>query len=193
MGEKRCPDCAEAVLADARVCKHCGFRFEGTSSSTQVPVPQPDHPRGTLILVLGIVSFLSCGLLGPVAWVMGNRAIREVDASSPPARNRGAIQAGRVLGIVSSCILILVLLGTLALAVFVGDGGGGGGDDRPKNDCEIEADRLGVAVEEYHDRYGEYPGADADISEFSGNLAGLAYLEGDGGSERPKVLWDEPC
>src|SRR4051812_19221764 len=24
---KPCPDCAETVLADARVCKHCGYRF----------------------------------------------------------------------------------------------------------------------------------------------------------------------
>lgn len=24
---KRCPDCAETVLASARVCKHCHFRF----------------------------------------------------------------------------------------------------------------------------------------------------------------------
>lgn len=26
---KRCPDCAEAVQPEARVCKHCGYRFEG--------------------------------------------------------------------------------------------------------------------------------------------------------------------
>jgi hypothetical protein len=26
---KQCPDCAETVLADARVCKHCGYRFAG--------------------------------------------------------------------------------------------------------------------------------------------------------------------
>lgn len=26
---KRCPDCAEVVLADAKVCKHCGYRFDG--------------------------------------------------------------------------------------------------------------------------------------------------------------------
>jgi hypothetical protein len=25
---KRCPDCAEPVLAAAKVCKHCGFRFD---------------------------------------------------------------------------------------------------------------------------------------------------------------------
>lgn len=24
---KKCPDCAETVLSDARVCKHCGYRF----------------------------------------------------------------------------------------------------------------------------------------------------------------------
>jgi len=24
---KKCPDCAETILADARVCKHCGYRF----------------------------------------------------------------------------------------------------------------------------------------------------------------------
>jgi len=26
---KTCPDCAETVLAAARVCKHCGYRFGG--------------------------------------------------------------------------------------------------------------------------------------------------------------------
>lgn len=26
---KQCPDCAETVLAAARICKHCRYRFEG--------------------------------------------------------------------------------------------------------------------------------------------------------------------
>jgi hypothetical protein len=30
---KTCPDCAETVLAAARVCKHCGFRFEDAPQS----------------------------------------------------------------------------------------------------------------------------------------------------------------
>jgi hypothetical protein len=27
---EKCPDCAETVLADAKVCKHCGYRFAPT-------------------------------------------------------------------------------------------------------------------------------------------------------------------
>jgi hypothetical protein len=45
---KKCPDCAETVLADARVCKHCGYRFAPAASSapaTKPPAPkQPANP-----------------------------------------------------------------------------------------------------------------------------------------------------
>lgn len=30
---KRCPECAETVLDEARVCKHCGFRFNQQSAA----------------------------------------------------------------------------------------------------------------------------------------------------------------
>jgi len=27
--QKTCPECAESVQKNARVCKHCGYRFDG--------------------------------------------------------------------------------------------------------------------------------------------------------------------
>jgi hypothetical protein len=29
---QRCPECAETILAAARVCKHCGYRFDSATS-----------------------------------------------------------------------------------------------------------------------------------------------------------------
>lgn len=34
--EKGCPDCAESVLVDARVCRHCGYRFDSSSAAEHV-------------------------------------------------------------------------------------------------------------------------------------------------------------
>jgi hypothetical protein len=37
---KKCPDCVETILADARVCKHCGYRFAPAVASS-APSPTP--------------------------------------------------------------------------------------------------------------------------------------------------------
>ncbi len=42
---KRCPDCAETILADAKVCKHCGYRFAPIATGTAQPKPTTPAPR----------------------------------------------------------------------------------------------------------------------------------------------------
>lgn len=37
---KKCPDCAETVLAAAKVCKHCGYRFAPPSAPETVMIPR---------------------------------------------------------------------------------------------------------------------------------------------------------
>jgi hypothetical protein len=79
-----------------------------------------EHPQGTTVLVLGILSLVVCQFLGPVAWVMGNTAIAEIDRNPSAYSNRGSVQAGRICGIISSVLLILtvvVLLFVLIAAV----------------------------------------------------------------------------
>lgn len=76
--------------------------------------PQPtgtrEHPEGTKVLVLGILSLVICGLIGPFAWVSGNRVLKEIDSSGGGYTNRGAVNAGRICGIVGSILLIVGLV-----------------------------------------------------------------------------------
>lgn len=67
-----------------------------------------EHPQGTLVLVLGILGLVTCPLIGPFAWAMGNTALREIDAAGG-ASNRGVVVAGRILGIISSVIMLAVV------------------------------------------------------------------------------------
>lgn len=83
-----------------------------------------EHPQGTLILVLGIVSIVLCQLTGPVAWIMGRKALREIDASRQPTTNRGQVMAGMICGIIGTVFLVIaVLYVVFALVVFAGAAG----------------------------------------------------------------------
>ena len=77
---------------------------------------QQVHPQAALLLVLGIVSvFFS--VVGPVAWVMGYRAKREIEASGGRLGGLSQVTVGYVLGIVMSVLTALVLL--LVVGIFV--------------------------------------------------------------------------
>lgn len=71
------------------------------------PMGPREHPQGTLILILGIASIVCIQLLGPVAWIMGNRAIREIDANPGAYSNRGTVNAGRICGIIGTVFLVV--------------------------------------------------------------------------------------
>jgi hypothetical protein len=76
----------------------------------------PDHPRATMALVLGILGLVVCGVVAPFAWVIGARAVREIDESNGGLGGRGAAKAGYILGIIGT---VLLGLGILALGVLV--------------------------------------------------------------------------
>ncbi|MEV6770562.1 DUF4190 domain-containing protein [Nocardia sp. NPDC051030] len=70
--------------------------------------PPPEHPQATTIMVLGILSLVLCQLLGPVAWIMGSKARKEIDASGGMLGGRSNVTVGYVCGIVGTCILIAI-------------------------------------------------------------------------------------
>jgi len=80
---------------------------------------RPKHPQATLVLVLGILGLVVCQVLGPFAWVMGNKAVAEIDANPGAYEGRGEAQAGRILGIISTVILVLSIVAIAFFAVLV--------------------------------------------------------------------------
>ncbi len=92
----------------------------------QYPPPMlPKHQSATTAMVLGIIS-VAGGLLcylpilaAPFAWVMGGRAVKEIDASGGTLGGRGEAMAGRVLGIIGTVLLILGIIAVIAIIVIV--------------------------------------------------------------------------
>jgi hypothetical protein len=85
--------------------------------------PPPKHPSSTTAMVLGliaVVGVLSCGgvtlVLAPFAWVIGGRAVKEIDAA-PPGTYSGRDEAtiGRITGIIGTVLLVLAVLAVIAV------------------------------------------------------------------------------
>ncbi len=84
-----------------------------------------EDSQATTILVLGILSLVLCQVLGPFAWVMGNKELAGIDAGRRAPENRGTAQAGRILGIISTVLLIIgvvffVIMGIVILIAAAG-------------------------------------------------------------------------
>jgi hypothetical protein len=83
-----------------------------------------DHPKGMTILILGILSLVCCSPLGIAAWLMGNSALKEIDAQPGRYANRQIVQIGRILGIIGTVILVLTVIWFLFLGGLAAVSGG---------------------------------------------------------------------
>ena len=76
--------------------------------------------RGTLILVLGVLSLIVCGVLGIPAWIMGNNDLKEIDSGIMDPSGRSLTNAGRICGMIAtilSIIAVVVVIVLLALGI----------------------------------------------------------------------------
>lgn len=77
----------------------------------------PEHPEATTILVLGALGFVffPCGI---IAWSMGSKAMKAIQAGGFRYSNESNVNLGRILGMVTS-IIGMVAVG-LVLVQIVG-------------------------------------------------------------------------
>jgi len=86
------------------------------------------HPSAVTALVLGIIGVAGvvlCGLgtvVAPFAWYLGQKATSEIDQNPGAYSGRGESNAGKVLGIIGTVLLVLVVLfWGLVLGVGISD------------------------------------------------------------------------
>jgi hypothetical protein len=77
--------------------------------------------RGTLILVLGIFSWVTgCFVLGVIAWAMGNRDLLEMEEGRMDPAGQGTTSAGRITGMVQVILSCVGFLVGIAVMVLIG-------------------------------------------------------------------------
>ena len=78
--------------------------------------------RGVVVLVLGILGLVVCFICGIIAWVMGNNDLREMEAGRMDPSGRGLTQAGKICGMISCILVIIVVVIWLLMAILAGAG-----------------------------------------------------------------------
>jgi hypothetical protein len=127
---RRCPYCDERINIDSRRCRFCGEAIDERDDrdlERRFGVRRDCEPhRGTLVLVLGIVSIvtntlgLPLGLpIGLPAWIMGHRDLKKIERGEMDPNGKGATQAGYICGIIGSIMGALILLFCGAYLAFI--------------------------------------------------------------------------
>lgn len=78
----------------------------------------PEQSQATTILVLGILGLICCAPLGIAAWIMGNKELQAIDAGLRNPENRGTANAGRIIGIIATALLVLGVLFFIGSLIF---------------------------------------------------------------------------
>ncbi len=74
--------------------------------------------RGVLILVLGILSLMVCGVIGIFAWMMGKSDLEKIRLGLMDKEGESLTKVGYILGIVGSIFFMLQILLMVVYFVF---------------------------------------------------------------------------
>ncbi len=74
--------------------------------------------RGGAVLALGIIGLVACFICGIIAWSMGNTDLREMDAGRMDPSGRGLTVAGKICGMISTIIAMVVLACYAVMFIF---------------------------------------------------------------------------
>jgi hypothetical protein len=105
--------CAETISLAAPICPFCKADPNLPPPSRPerpYPATSPSAPVDTgawAPLIVGIIGFMLCQLLSPIAWAMGSSYEKKCRAAGLKPASAGT--AGKILGIVGTVFLFLIL------------------------------------------------------------------------------------
>ena len=77
--------------------------------------------RGTLILILGILGLIMCGIFTAIpAWIMGKGDLKEMDAGRMDPAGRDLTKIGMILGMIACVLVACVIVFFIIMAVIGG-------------------------------------------------------------------------
>ena len=80
--------------------------------------------NGQTIMIMGIVSLFCAGIiLGPIAWIQGNAALKTLDAYGDPTGQRSPVTTGRLCGIIATALSAAGIIGYLIFFTLIGAAG----------------------------------------------------------------------
>jgi hypothetical protein len=71
--------------------------------------------RGTMILVFGILGLVVCAIFAPVAWIMANADLKEMESGQMDPAGKDLTNIGRILGIIGTIFIVIACLGGIVI------------------------------------------------------------------------------
>ena len=91
-----------------------------SSPRTAGPMVRAVRPhRGGMILMFGVLGFACCQIFSIVAWVMGHADLKEIKAGRMDPEGRGLTQAGMIIGIIGTVLMILGIGVQMIMVLFM--------------------------------------------------------------------------
>jgi len=116
-----CPVCGFHNGFDSNFCSQCATKLSSHATPVDPNASRPGYapyattpsaelPRSSnavAVLVLGILSLVVCGALGPIAWYMGHGELQQINAGLVSRQDHGMVNAGYICGIIGSILLLI--------------------------------------------------------------------------------------